>query len=220
MQLAWQTPPPSSVDERLTLLGNGTGELVVLHARSARETIGTYRGPVAATDAAVLEAAGPSLVLGLSGDSGTEEVRAAAERIAAALRASPLATATFGVHAGSVADGRLGLSLVVTGAGSEAVVFEFDPSGSAVHFAAGDQTVGWQPFPEPAVGFTTADFELLGGARQRATVPPGALAAMPVEAAVSDGATQVSVQVSGWLHAREDEEPLGFEAWTLAVPLG
>ncbi|MCY7419368.1 MAG: hypothetical protein LH650_12930 [Chloroflexi bacterium] len=201
----WHTPPPTSVDEELVVMDDHTAVLVVRAPRQETATIGSYAGPVTPGDLAALTGAGagPHVFDVLAGepDAGATELRAAAERVAGILLATPRAVVTFHAHSpGPDGSGAVSFTLLAVAAGSVRVVFELDPAASSVQFfSADDQPMSWQDLPELPSGFFTADAAGLGGVRRPATITPGAYGAIAFVAAPPPGAAQVAILVAGTL---------------------
>lgn len=218
----WRTPPPTSVDEELVVYDDGSAWLAVRGARDGQPTIGSWSTDIAADDRAVFAAAGEGpLLIDLLHPADTGRVGDVAERVATAARASAVATATF--HAG-VAGPRGGVSLLVVAAGARTVRFEIDPASCSVHVGHDGGTLAWYEVPSVETGFVTPDAEGLGGVGRVAEVAPGAYGAIaldvPALAATPDAATEVAIQVAGWLHdgLPDHRMPEPFAVRTAAVP--
>jgi len=212
--IVWQSPAPTSVDERLAVYDDGTVWLVIRRPRELAGSIGSWFTRPAAVDLAALAAPGPApIVFDVlrqhdSGAPASDELWSVAERVRAAAAEDPRAVATFGAAALEVVGpGRRSVALTVTGAGTDAVAFELDAARCTVQFSASGQAMAWVPLPELGSGFVTPDFEPLGGLRMRATVPPEAFGATAFEMAVPGGATTIAIQVAGWLIGALPDEP-------------
>jgi len=217
----WRTPPPTSVDEELAAYEDGTAWLAVRRSRDGEPTIGTWSTTTTADDVAVLAAAGADpLVVDLLHPTVTGDPGELAERLAAAARRTAVATATF--HAGVAGSGGT-VSLLVVAAGARAVRFEIDPASCSVHVGHDGATLAWYEVPSVETGFVTPDAEGLGGVSRVAEVAPGAYGAIaldvPALAAKPDAATEVAVQVGGWLHDGLPDHPMPepFSVRTAAV---
>lgn len=223
---AWQTAPPTSVDEALAVYDDGTVVLVVRTPRQASASIGSYTGSPSTADHAVLAAAGPGpvtfdLLAPPADPVGT--VLATADRVADACRSSPRAVVTFHAHAaGPATDGVLAASLLAVGSGTQDVGFELDPAGSSVHFLGPDgQTMSWQDLPPLPMGFITPDAESLGGVVESASIAPGAYGAIAFETTSPAGATAISILVAGWLRDAfpDDDYPERFQVRTATASI-
>ena len=165
--IRWHTPPPTSIDERLVVGPDGRGRLFVFRPRLQRDRVGTYEDLVPTADLAALAAGGPSVDLDLVvPDPAVAAIGVVADRVAAAVRETPLAGARFAVHPlGALTGGTFDLALLVTGEGERPVEFEVLVEHCAVHWGDGTREVGWQPMPAQPIGFMTPDAEGLGGIR-------------------------------------------------------
>lgn len=224
---AWRTPPPTGVDEELAVFDDGSAQLVVRRPRVRSAAIGTYGGQADAADIAVLAAAGPGPVvfelLAAPVDDESARVLDVADRVAAAVRQTPLAVAEFFARPMPSADpGLLSAALQVLAAGSRPVEFELDPGALSLHLIQDGQPVAWRELGEPATGFMTADAEGLGGLRSAARVEPGRYGAILFTTQTAPGATAVLLQVRGWLRNALPDDPMPepFEVRTAAVDLG
>ena len=223
----WRTPPPTSIDERLVLYDDGSAWLLALRPRlSAAGAVGTFVTRASDGDAGALRAAGPSPVvfelLHPPTDGAAVSLTAVADRVAAAARETPRAVATFHARGlGAPQDGRLSMSLLIVGSGTNAVEFGLEVAKSAVLFTVNGEAAGWQDLPRLETGFITPDAEGLGGVVQPGHVEPGAYGAIAFEVASPLGATDVSVRVSGWLREvlPDQATPEHFEVLTAPAPL-
>jgi hypothetical protein len=203
----WHTPPPSSIDERLTVSDDGRARLHVLRPRSVGDTVGTFEGEVDEAEVRELTAAGPDVEVDVAvQDSRLAAVGIAADRVAQRLLGSPLAVAQFFARpVGAVPPLPQTLALGVLGAGTEPVEFELDLDECVVHFSASGTPVSSTPVPELPTGFMSSDADGLGGLRQRAIIDPGIVGTISVPLVVPDGANELSVQVVGrWFLPGED----------------
>jgi hypothetical protein len=219
---AWQTPPPSSVDESLVLYDDGRAWLVVRRPRSRGAAIGSYVAQPAKDDLAALAGAGPGPITFelLHADPTLTGLMSVADRVAADARDLPMAVATFYGQSLGAAGGRLRMSLAVVAAGERAVQFDLDPAACAVHFSREGEALAWYELPPPETGFITEDAEGLGGLGRRAIVPPGEWGAISLLVPAPPGPADVSVQVAGWLYEALPDEPTParFEVRTDRVP--
>lgn len=219
----WTTPPPTSVDEVLAVYADGTARLVVAGPRDIGGAVGTYAGTVDPDDRTALAALGSLEVDLLAAPRAPEPptALAVAERLAAGLRATPLATAAFAAHPLGSVEGRVRVGLVVVGDGSRAVELELSPASCAVLFGSDAGPVGWLDLPLPETGFVTPAAIGLGGLRDRAIVEPGLVGAISVEVVPPPGAATVAFRVAGRLYETLPDEPEGrpFGVVTRAVPL-
>jgi hypothetical protein len=181
----WHSPPPTSVDEELALYDDGTAWLTVRRSRGGEPVIGTWSATPSPEDHAALSKT--DLDIDLLKPS-ADPALAAADRVARA--AMPVATAEF--HAG-VTDGRV--SVLVVAAGTRPVRFEVDPDAFRVHL----EPVAWREVPRPESGFVTPSAEGLGGIARVAEIEPGAYGALSLTTLDDTPATEVSVQLAGWL---------------------
>jgi hypothetical protein len=207
----WHSPPPTSVDEELALYDDGTAWLAVRRSRDGEPVIGTWSTTPAADDHAALAAADLDIdLLAPSGDTRT----AIADRVAKAALAAPVATAAF--HTGVTADRRV--SVLVVAAGTRPVRFEADPDAFRVHL----EPVTWREVPRPESGFVTPSAEGLGGIARIAEVEPGVYGAIALTTLDDTSATEVSVQLAGWLLGGLPDHPMPepFEVRTAGVPIG
>jgi hypothetical protein len=212
----WRTPPPSSIDERLTVSDDGHARLDVLRPRTVGDTVGTYQGEIEEAEVRELIAAGPDVGVDVVvQDPRLAAVGIAADRVAQRLLGSPLAVAQFFARpVGAVPPLPQTLALGVLGGGSQPVEFELDLDECVVHFSAAGSPVSSTPFPELPMGFTTPDAEGLGGVRQRATIAPGIVGAISVPLVVPEGANELSVQVVGSWYLPGEQLSDDFEART------
>lgn len=212
----WQTPPPTSVDERLTVSDDGTADLLLLSPRRPAAEIGWYRWTVRGSEAALLAAAGEVVVdVRQPPPADLADVVAAAERVAAAAHEAPVAAVRF------VAAMTTGPVLAAVASGTEPLAFELDVPGSAVIFEdETGQALGWQPLPDLASGFMSPDADGLGGVRRAAEIPPGAFGAIALPLAVLEGAVAIRMEVVGWLSSAPHEPtPVPFRVRTEASPV-
>jgi hypothetical protein len=210
-EFAWRSPPPTSVDERLFVLDDGSAWLVVMSPVRAEAAIGTFRADVPADDLAILTAAGPGPTVfdvAPPGATGEAALRAVAERTAETAHASPVAAALFSAAAIVRPGSAPIVSLVVTADGSRPVEFELAADRLTVLFGAGAQPLGWQAVPPPGMGFMTPDVDLLGGVGMRASVAPGELGAIALNVGLPPEATTITIEVAGMLHAVVDDAPV------------
>lgn len=219
-RVRWQSPPPTSIDEELVVYDDGSAYLIVRTARDRSPVIGTWRAGVDDADLAVLA--------GLMGQQRTVDLRHheldpvlyAAERIAAAARDSPVATATF--YASSLPDGEV--ALLAVGGGTGPADFQLDPDSVLVHLEQADGTeVGWHPMQRLETGFVSPEPQGLGGVGRPAEITPGAYGAIALAGpAIERGqGISVAVEVTGRLHDALPEQPSDehFRVRTTAVPL-
>ena len=218
----WRTPPPTSVDEELALYDDGTAWLAVRRSRDGQPTIGSWSTDLTAEDRHAFAAArADPLVVDLLHPDDTGPLGEVAERVAATARGCAVATATF--HAGVAAGGET-VSLLVVAAGSRPVRFDLDPGSCSVHVGHDGSTLAWYEVPTVGTGFVTPDAEGLGGVGRAAEVAPGAYGAIaldvPALAAKPDGATEVAIQLAGWVHDGLPDHPMPepFAVRTAAVP--
>lgn len=223
----WRTPAPTSVDEDLAVYDDGTAWLVVRRAAGDRTAVGTFRTEVSDEERSALAGAG-SVEIDLlhPAEGAAAQAAALAGRIAQRARTAPHAVARF---YGRTVPGPAGpagsavtVALAVVGEGGAPVVFELDPAAVTVHFGAGGAIQAWAGVTGLATGFVTPDAQGLGGLHGRATVAPGQVGALMVPASPPAGATEVTVQLGGWLVEALPDEPerQRFEARTTAAPLG
>jgi hypothetical protein len=212
----WRTPPPSSIDERLTVSDDGHARFDVLRPRSVGDTVGSYEGEVDETEVRELTAAGPDVEMNVMvQDPRLTAVGIAADRVVQRLLASPLAVAQFFARpVGAVPPLPQTLALGVLGSGSQPVEFELDLDACVVHFTAAGTPVSSTPLPELSMEFTTPDAEGLGGVRQRGTIAPGIVGTISVPLVVPDGANELSVQVVGRWFLPGEQLSDDFEART------
>lgn len=212
----WRTPPPTAVDERLTVAADGTADLLVLAPRSDPSAIGWFRASVPAPEAALLAAADDiDIDPRVLPPPDLADLVAAAEGAAAAARATPVAVVRFTAVVAS------GPALAAFASGTQALAFELDVAASAVVFEdATGQALAWHPLPDLATGFMSADAEGLGGVRRAAEVRPGSFGAIALPLPVLAGATSLRIDVVGWLPAAPHEvTPMRFHARTDAAPV-
>jgi len=212
----WLTPPPSAIDERLTVTDDGRGRLEVLRPRAHADSIGTYEGAIEQSEIRDLSVTGPAVELNVVvQDPAVAAVGVVAGRVAERLHNSPVAVAQF--FARAVGDGSpagRSIAIGVAGRGTQPIEFELDVDQCAIHFSAAGVPISWSPLPELPIGFMTPDAEGLGGVRQRATVPPGVLGAISVQLPIPDGAQEVSAHLVGRWFLSSDPMPAQFEART------
>jgi hypothetical protein len=209
---SWQTPPPASIDEELSIFDDGSAWLVVRGPRTAGPAIGTYRCEATEADREILAAGGPGPVafdlLSPPSSAADAALMGVADRVAKAARELPDAVATFYVQAlESAGPGSVALSLLVVGSGTRAVEFELDPEASSILFDRDGQTLSWVVLPELAAGFATPDAVDLGGVRRIGRVKPGEYGAIAVDLPAPVGATAVSARIAGWLSSAPPDEP-------------
>ncbi len=214
----WHTPAPTSVDEELAIFADGRARLLVARPRDGGATVGAFAAAVDASDARALGDRG-TLDIDLLAPAGADATRLveSAERVAAAARERPLATATFAVRPiGASGADRVRVALVVTGGGTEPVQLELSAGGSALHFARDGREVAWRELPPLEVGFVTGEAVGLGGLRRRAVIAPGVVGAISLDVEAHPGADAVAVQVAGLLYGGlpDQPEPRAFEIRT------
>lgn len=204
----WHSPPPTSVDEELALYDDGTAWLTVRRSRDGEPVVGTWSTTPSPEDHAALT--GSDLDIDLLGPS-TDPRMAIADRVAEA--AAPVATAEF--HA-AVTDGRV--AVLVVAAGTRPVRFEADPDSFRVHL----EPAAWREVPRPESGFVTPSADGLGGIARVAEVEPGIYGAIALTTLDDAPATEVSVQLGGWLLDGLPDHPMSepFEVRTAGVPVG
>lgn len=216
-RIRWQSPPPTSVDEELVIYDDGSAYLIVRTARDGSPVIGTWRSDVGPADLEVL--AGQQHTVDLRHPV-LDPVVSVAERIAAAARSVPVATATF--HASALPDGEV--ALLAVGGGTGPADFQLDPGSVVVHLEDGDgNEVGWQPMRRLETGFVSPEPEGLGGVGRPAEIAPGAYGAIALGGLPITGGqgVAVAVEVAGRLHDALPEQA-GYEYFrvrTAAVPL-
>lgn len=216
-RIRWQSPPPTSVDEELVVFDGGSAYLVVRTARDGTPVIGTWRTGVGPADLALL--AGRQLEVDLRHPSDDPAVMAA-ERIAAAARELPVATATF--HASVLPDGEA--ALLAVGGGEDPAGFQLDPDSVVVHLEDGEgNEVGWHPMQRLGTGFVSPEAVGLGGVGRAAEMEPGAYGAIALTGPPISGerVAAVAIEVSGRLQDAVPEQPSyeSFRVRTAAVPL-
>jgi hypothetical protein len=223
----WQAPPPASVNEELVLYDDGGAWLVVRRPRQGRPDIGTWVGRPTSEDATTLadatDGSDPIVidVIPHEPDPRLAPLAAAADRIAATVRPTPRAVATFRAQPLQRQGDRLTVLLVVVGSGEVPVQFDLEPDRCAVHWERDGRPLSWVDLPPPATGFVTSTAEGLGGLNRRAVVAPGAFGALSVEVEVPVGATGVSFQVAGWLSEAlpDDADPARYEIRTAVAAI-
>lgn len=221
-RFAWVGSERIFVDEELVTYDDGSAWLVLRGPREQRGPIGTYRAELEAADvAAVAEFAGKDVAFQVAGGNAVpgEDVHARqlAERIASLCREVPVALATFHVlPAGAPVAGRLNLALVAIGGGDRPAQFELESTKCSVHFHAGREELAWRECPDFPTGFVTAEAVGLGGVGRPAAIEPGGHGVIAFAVDTVPGASNVSMQVSGWLRAAlpDAEEPARFRTFT------
>lgn len=221
-RFAWVGSERIFVDEELVTYDDGSAWLVLRGPREQRGPIGSYRVELEAADVtAVAEFAGKDVEFHVAGEQAApgEDVQARqlAERIAALCRESPVELATFHVlPAGPPADGKLNLALVAIGGGERPAQFELEVAKCSVHFHAGREELAWRECPGFPTGFVTAEAVGLGGVGRPAAIEPGSHGVIAFSVDTVPGASNISMQVSGWLRAAlpDAEEPARFRTFT------
>jgi hypothetical protein len=216
-RIRWHSPAPTSVDEELVAYDDGSAWLVVRTARDGSPTIGTWRSELSPEDRTLLDGVRREVDLL---DRHPDPLLASVQRVVAAVREHPVATATF--HVGVVApDGELALFAVGGGLGPAA--FELDRDAVIVHLIRAGTEIGWHPVGPLQVGFVSPEPAGLGGLARPAEIAPGAYGAiaLPTPAGTGTEADAVALGVSGYLR---DGLPEGaayrpFTVRTADVPL-
>ena len=205
----WVSPPPTSVDEELVAYDDGTAWLVIRGPRDAASVIGTWCDTIDPADQAELVTIGDRTIDLLRPGDGSS----APDRIAAAVKTKPLATAQF--LAALTGAGQVTLALL--GGGTRPVHVELDPDAITVHLESAGVTTRWFPAAPPTTGFITPDASGLGGLHRRAVVPAGAFGAMVLEVPGGIDSDEIAVQLSGWLTESlpDDATPASFRVRTV-----
>lgn len=208
----WASPPPTAVDEVL-ILEEDVARLVVRRPRRVTSTVGSYVGRASDDDRAALLAAGPGRTTfelwPPRTDPATRALMTTADRVAEACLLTPRATVSFVVGITDVApDGTLGLALLASGAGTDAVVFDVDPTASVVHVLGPEGELTWMPMPRPATGFVTVDAVGVDGMGVAARLEPGIPVATTLRVPIVPDATGISIEVAGWLSDGLPDEPM------------
>ena len=223
---AWQTPPPTSIDEELVLYDDGSAWLVVRRPAADRATMGTFAfTPDRAEFDRLVEDAPGSLVFDMLHVPGEmADLQSRARAMADAARATPIAVATFQSRplGAPTADQQLRVALAVVAAGQRAIEFELEPEHCAVHLSNMGQPVVWHEFPPLETGFITPDAEGLGGLRDRASVAPGQFGALVLAVPSQAGVSAISIQAAGSLYDAlpDGDKPARFEIRTEEVDIG
>jgi hypothetical protein len=208
----WRSPPPTSVDEAL-ILEEDVARLVVRRPRRVTSAVGSYVGRPSDDDRAALLAAGPGPTTFDLWPSRSEPadlaLMAIADRVAETCLLTPRAAVTFTVGVtDTAADGTLGIALLATGAGTEPVVFDIDPTASVVHVLGPSGEITWMPMPRPATGFVTVDAVGVDGVGVAARLEPGIPVATTLQVPIVPGATVIALEVAGWLSEGFPDEPM------------
>ena len=216
-RIRWQSPPPTSVDEELVVYDDGAAYLIVRTSRDASPVIGTWQADVDAVDLDAL--AGQERIVDLRHPA-LDPVISTAERIAAAARATPLATATF--YASTLPGGEV--ALLAVGGGTGPTDFQLDPDSVIVHVEdSHGNEVGWQSMQRLETGFVSPEPQGLGGVGRPAEIPPGAYGVIALNGPAIAGGPEgaVAVEVTGQLRDALPEQPSDehFRVRTAAVPL-
>lgn len=221
----WTSPPPTAVDEVL-ILEEDLARLVVRRPRRVTSTVGSYLGNPSKGDRATLLAAGPGPVTfelwPPRTDPAVLTLMAVADRVAQACLDEPRSTVTFAVGVTDVgSDATLGIALMATAVGRDAVVFDIDPDTSVVHLLGSDGALTWAPMPRPATGFVTLDAVGIGGLGAAARLAPGISVATTLRVPLVPGATGVAIEVAGWLSEGlpDEPEPVRFAVRTPEAPV-
>jgi hypothetical protein len=213
-RIRWQSPPPTSVDEELVVYDDGKALLVVRTSRDGSPAIGTWSAGVAPEDMAVLE--GQHREVDLRHPL-LDDVVAAADRVGAEARETPVATATF--HAGVVPGG--GVALLAVGGGTAAAEFELDVDSVVVHLENDGTEIGWHQMERLQTGFVSPEPEGLGGVGRPAEIAPGAYGVIALAGPPLEEAGAVAIEVAGYLRDSlpEDASYQRFTVRTEPVPL-
>lgn len=212
-RIRWTSPPPTAVDEELVVYDDSTVHLVVRGARDRSPVIGTYGTSAGAADLAVLTGQDREVDLR---HAQTDEVLVAAERLAAAARELPLASATF--HAAALPDGTVALQVV--GGGTAAADFQLDRTSVLVYLERDGTDVSWHEMEPLQTGFMSPDAIGLGGVGRPAEIGPGAYGTIALSGPPVTGPGEVSVEVAGTLHDALRERNVGpFRVRTAAATL-
>lgn len=199
-RIRWHSPPPTSVDEELVVTEDGTGVLVVRTARDGTPAIGTWTAAVTVDDLAVL--VGQSREIDVTQPPVDDEVVRLAERIAAAARRHPLATATF--HAASLPGGEVALQAV--GGGESAADFQLAADSVVVHLERDGVEVAWWPMDRLLTGFVSPEPTGLGGVGRPAEIRPGLYGTIALSGPAMSGPGEVAVEVRGLLRGEAGDE--------------
>jgi hypothetical protein len=213
-RIRWESPPPTSVDEELVLYDDSRAFLVVRTSRDGSPVIGTWQASIAPEDMAVLEGQRREVDLR---HPVLDAVVASADRVAAAARETPVATATF--HAGVVPAG--GVALLAVGGGTAAAEFELDVESVVVHLEDDGTEVGWHRMERLQTGFVSPEPEGLGGVGRPAEIAPGAYGVIALSGPPIDDGGAVAIEVAGYLRDGLPEDPSyqRFTVRTAPVPL-
>ena len=185
----------------------------VVRPRHDSPSVGTYAAPASGPDLQAIARWDREPVtfdlLGPVTDPNVRERLAIADRLADAVRSTPLAVATFrAVPLGAAPSGLLRIALTVTAGGAQIVAFELDPRASAVLFAGPGGPVSRQALPELHMGFLTAEGDWIGGLGGRGSAEPGATGAIAIDVPAAAGASTVAISVAGMLYDGLPDEPL------------
>jgi hypothetical protein len=213
-RIRWLSPPPTSVDEELVLYDDSRAFLVVRTSRDGSPVIGTWTATVTPEDQAVLEGQHREVDLR---HPVLDPVVATADRVAAAARGTPVATATF--HAGVVPGG--GVALLAVGGGTAPAEFELDVESVVVHLEDDGTEVAWHRMDRLGTGFVSPEPEGLGGVGRPAEIAPGAYGVIALSGPSLEEAGAVAVEVAGYLRDGLPEDPSyqRFTVRTAPVPL-
>jgi hypothetical protein len=212
-RIRWQSAAPTSVDEELVVYDDGTAFLVVRSARDGGPAIGTWTAAIRAEDRAVLDGQRREVDLR---HPAVDPVLAAADRVAAEARKTPVATATF--HAGAVPGG--GVALLAVGGGTGPAEFELEPDSVVVHLENDGTELGWHQMDRLGTGFVSPEPEGLGGVGRPAEIGPGAYGVIALNGPPLEQTGAVAVEVAGYLRDALPEDPSyeRFRVRTAPVP--
>ena len=214
-RIRWQSPPPTSVDEELAAYDDGTVWLVVRSPRDGTPSIGTWRS--------TLSRGGPGLIDGVRREMDLshpmpDPLLIAIERMAAAVREHPVATATF--SAAVVPPGG-GLALLAVGGGLGPAAFELDRDAVVVHLMRSGTEIGWHRPERCRPGSCLPSRPASVASRGRRRSRPARTGPSPCDRPRARRSRRVALEVSGYLR---DALPEGaayraFSVRTADVPL-
>ncbi len=214
-RIRWSSAGPSEVDEVLAVDSDGTARLVVRTARDGAPVIGTFTATVSVDQLGVLDGQRREVDVRDPGDD--DPVMIAAEGVAAAARAHPVATATF--YAAFVPG--IGPVLQAVGAGDGRAEFPLEPASAIAHVERDGQEIAWHELDRLETGFVSPEPAGLGGVGRPAEIGPGAYGTIALAGPTLAGPGELALEIRGLLRDSLPEqgyEPFRVRTATVALP--